>query len=1417
MRIIDFLLKKGEKMKEHSNCGIGVVANIDNTPHHNIVLDGIQILNRLEHRGGMLRDGSGDGAGIMTQIPRDFFKRVHGIDGNYYVAMTFLPKDEKKREVCEDVIRKTLNKEIMTILGIRKVPVKSEVLGNSAHKSMPEIYQYFIEDNKSEFDFYRVRREIEKNIYSRGIEKKDFYFVSFSNKTVVYKGLITPKQFNEFYLDLLEEDYKSAVVMVHQRFSTNTLPSWDLAHPFRILQHNGEINTISGNRNWIEARRSDSYSKDYSKESVEKLFPLTDSNNSDSANLDSVVEFMLKTGKNISEVLTTLVPSAWENNKSLEPKLKEYYEAKSLMMEPWDGPAGLITCTGDEVFAVLDRNGLRPMRYTLTKSGKLVISSEMGVLDTQFKDIKISGKLSAGEFLHLDLKAKKLLTREEIIERITASTNYKEEIRDIKYFEDKTTEPSLHMDEVNHEMERFSYTRDDLEVSIDYLQENQKEKVGSTTYDIALAAIDEDNPRLYFEYFRQKFAQVTNPPIDSIREATVFSIKSTYGSKKNLLDPCEPRGTIYSFDSPIVNNGVIEMIKSEGARSISTGFKSEIENAIQKVVDEAIFYAKKGCNIILSDRNTTRSIPILLISSAVHHALVEKGLRGRVGIAIESGEIREVAHYALLIGYGADIINPYLVLDYLHHKYSEISPYLKTIDKGIMKIMSKIGISSLSSYRGAKTFELIGVSKDVSDRFMGGTPTQIGGLTLEGIEKEILLRESKRYLSSKYIGEYTEVGRILKHKDSISNAKLLYDAIKSNNYNKYKEYSQCVSNSKTSIRDLLTFKGNPISIDEVEGEEDIISRFVASAMSFGALSKEAHENIAKAFNSVGASSNSGEGGEDTNRYLDNRISKVKQIASGRFGVNTNYLINANELQIKMAQGAKPGEGGHLPGRKVNGDISRIRNTVDGIDLISPPPHHDIYSIEDLAQLIHDLKSVNTEASISVKLASEAGVGIIASGTVKAGANKVVISGSEGGTGAATLSSLKCAATPWELGLSDTHKTLCENELRDLVKLQVDGGLRTGNDIVLSALLGADEYGLGTGLLMAQGCIMCRRCNTNSCPVGITTQKKKLRAKYHGSYEGIVTYLRFVAREARELLSSIGVRSIEEAIGRSSYITTKNLEGYKKEKLDLSEILREVYKPLESSCENKGIDPLNNLLLDRYLKNTNSYKGVINNTNRTIGATTSSSIQKDSNKGIFKKQDIELNGYSGQSFGAFAVEGQSITLEGYGNDYVAKGLSGGTIIIKKPLEIDGLAGCIVGNTVLYGATSGKLYLQGYAGERFAVRNSGALAIVEGIGNHGCEYMTGGKVVVLGEIGNNFGAGMSGGIAYLDKNYISLDNINNDTVQCFNLNDYDKKLLRKDLEDYYLATKSNRALKVLEDNLNSFIKVASPIYLEKIKEI
>ncbi|MCS5420905.1 MULTISPECIES: glutamate synthase large subunit [Psychrilyobacter] len=1411
-------------MKEHSNCGIGVVADINNIPQHQIVREGIKILNRLEHRGGTLRDGSGDGAGLLVQIPREFFKEKTGIDGDYHVAMTFLPKNEILRKTCIDIILEEASSAGAFILAEREVPVKEEILGSSARKSLPYIYQYFIEipQSKNNFSAYTLRRNIEKRISAEGIFKKDFYFASFSNKTVVYKGLITPKQFNDFYTDLSEESFKSAYVMIHQRFSTNTLPSWDLAQPFRILEHNGEINTINGNTAWIEARKNDTYSKEYLKDEIENIFPLTGSENSDSANLDSVVEFMMYTGKKLPEIVTTLVPQAWEKNNNLEKNLKEYYEAKSLVMEPWDGPAGLITSNGDEIFASLDRNGLRPMRYTITTDNKLIISSEMGVLDTDFSKIACSGKLSAGEFLHLDLIEKKLLTRNEIIERIISTTDYTEEIKNLKKYS-RAEEMKAHMEigEIENLLDRYSYTKEDIDMSIEHLAIEGKEMVASTNYDAPLAVLDEKNPRLFFDYFKQKFAQVTNPPTDSIREKSIFSITSHFGGRKNILDSTEDRGIIHQFTSPIVENKYISGLKKQNSAVISTAFEKNMEKSLKEIVENALSKAKENKNIILTDRGSKRSIPTLLAISAVHHALVKAGLRGRIGLAAESGEIREITHYALLIGYGADLVNPYLVLEYLAVKELDTAKYLKAVDDGIQKIMSKMGISSIASYRGAKIFEGIGLSRELCSKYMGNTSSDLDGLNIEDIEKEVILREEAGYSHRKSIGEFISLKNGLAHKNSYDMVKKLQEAISSKDYMKYKEYSDSFHRVKGTLRDHFNLKNNPIPLWEVESEEDILKRFVAGAMSFGALSKEAHETIAMAFNSIGAMSNSGEGGEDNDRLRDNRISQVKQVASGRFGVTTNYLMHARELQIKMAQGAKPGEGGHLPGHKVSEIIGKVRNTVPGTDLISPPPHHDIYSIEDLAQLIFDLKNLNTDARVSVKLASEKGVGIIASGTVKAGADKVVISGSDGGTGAAVSSSMKFAATPWELGLSDTHKVLCENDLRDLVKLQVDGGIKTGYDIVVAALLGADEYAFGSGLLVAEGCIFCRRCHTNSCPVGITTQKEELRKKFTGSVEDIIIYLKFIASEIRELLGSIGAKSLEEIIGRSSLLSSDLGSGYKKSKLNFDPIFREVRSQKEYCGNINTVDHLNEVICQNSNHGNLEYHGIIDNTNRSFGTTIAGKAQLEAFENNGKTNlNINLRGYSGQSFGAFAVKGQKITLEGYGNDYVAKGLSGGTIIIKKPQEADYPSdmGCIAGNTVLYGATGGELYLNGSAGERFAVRNSGASAVVEGIGNHGCEYMTGGHVVILGNTGNNFGAGMSGGTAYLLKEKFLEGNINMDMVECFDINEKDLGILEDLLKKHLEYTESEIAENILKKGFkNNFIKIASKRYLEKTRNI
>ena len=1392
---------------EKDNCGIGFIAKLDGKADTEIVKKGLNILKRLEHRGAVGADPeTGDGAGLLIQQPDDFLRSKLAEQGyslpefdDYAVGMIFLPPEEV---LIKNIIEEKIKEYNTELIAWREVPVAEDKIGDNAASTLPVIKQLFIKnktDNDSfTLELYLLRRAIEKAVRESELENKDFFHISsFSNQTIVYKGLLLAEQIEEFYLDL-QSEMKSQFALVHQRYSTNTFPSWDLAQPFRYLAHNGEINTLQGNINWMSAREPDLYSETIGAE-IKQVFPVNDRAESDSANLDHVLELMLASGMGLTEAITMLIPEAWEGNDELDRQLKDYYEYNATLMEPWDGPAAVTFTNGKEIGATLDRNGLRPVRYLVTKNDELVLASEVGGLEIPSAKIKKSGKLTPGEIILVDLEAGELKYNEQIKRELSEKKPYDkwlERKEYLKEFPEVKARYGNDFESIIKRLKLFGYDREELKVILAAMASDKKEPIGSMGNDTPLAVLSNQN-KLLFNYFKQLFAQVTNPPIDPIREELVMSLKSNLGSKANILEKKADKAEVIELDSPVIKNQELDKIlaldnQTFKAVEVDMLFNPDegLERGLNQLFKEVEAKIEAGYNIIvLSDRDAGENkaaIPSLLATSALHNHLIEVGKRNGVDLIIETGEAREIMHFALLIGYGALAVNPYLAFEsieylaqegiYLEGEDDLIANYLKAVEKGLLKIMSKMGISTIESYRGAQIFEAVGLNEEFVEQYFPGTASRIGGADIDVIEKEALLNYRQAKASEadnnsnkllNHPGEYSWRKDGEHHVFNPETISKLQQATRKGDYKLYQEYATLVneqSDNLATIRSLLKFvEQDPIPIKEVESVEKIRKRFMTGAMSFGSLSKEAHETLAQAMNKIGGMSNSGEGGEDSARYGTDKNSGVKQIASGRFGVTTEYMSNADELQIKMAQGAKPGEGGHLPGHKVSQAIADVRHTTPGIDLISPPPHHDIYSIEDLAQLIFDLKNVNPDARASVKLVSKVGVGTIAAGVAKADADMILISGFDGGTGAAPLTSIKHTGLPWELGLSETHQVLVENNLRDRVRVQTDGQMKTGRDVAIAALLGAEEFGFATAPLVVLGCVMMRCCHSNTCPVGIATQDKKLRERFSGQVDYIVNYFDFVAKELREIMAELGFRTVDEMIGQTDKLAlNQESTHWKSEKVDLSKILFKPEVPeggaryfVEQSSE------ITEAVFDRELisetkaawqdKEQVLLEKEIKNINRSTGTMLSGKIAKlHGSQGLADDTILlKLNGYAGQSFAMGGMKGITFELTGQANDYVGKALSGAKVIIKASEESGYQAedNIIAGNTILYGATAGELYLNGRVGERFAVRNSGAQAVVEGVGEHGCEYMTGGRVVILGAIGRNFAAGMSGGIAYI----------------------------------------------------------------------
>ena len=1444
---------------EHDACGVGMIVDIHGNKSHELVDQALRVLENMKHRGAEGADNkTGDGAGIMLQIPHEFIL-LQGIPvpekGKYGTGLIFLPKDEEEQKHILSILIEEVEREGLTLMHLRNVPVNSSILGKDALATEPDIKQVFItgasDTANLERTLYIIRKRIEKRI-----QHKDFYIVSLSSKNIVYKGMLSSMQVREYFPDLTQPYFTSGLAVVHSRFSTNTFPTWSLAQPFRLLAHNGEINTIRGNRAWMEARESVLSTPTLG--NVKDIRPIIQPNMSDSASLDNVLEFFVMSGLSLPHAMAMLVPESFNDKNPISEDLKAFYEYHSILMEPWDGPAALLFSDGRYAGGMLDRNGLRPARYLITKNDIMVVASEAGVINFEPGDIKEKGRLQPGKILLVDTQEGKIYYDGELKEQLATARPYRQWLSTNRIELDALRSGRKVQNKVeNHDrmLRTFGFTREDIERTITPMCNNGSEPTASMGNDTPLAVLS-DKPQLLFNYFRQQFAQVTNPAIDPIREELVMSLTEYIGAVgMNILVPNESHCKMVRLPHPVLNNTQLDIlcnIRYKGFNTVKLPMLFEVgrgkvglQDALNQLCKKAEESVNDGVNyIILSDRGIDAehaAIPSLLAVSAVHHHLISVQKRVQTALIVESGEIREVMHAALLLGYGASAICPYMVFSILddlvakgdiqmNYETAEKN-YIKAIRKGLYKIMSKMGISTIRSYRGAKIFEAVGLSEELLNAYFGTSTSSIGGIRLEEIAKDYIAFHDAGFTPKEMSDLLPNIGQFSYRKDGEKHAwnpetiAALQLATRLGSYKKFKEFTHLVDDKESPIflRDFFRFKRNPIPIDQVEPVENIVKHFVTGAMSFGAISKEAHEALALAMNKLGSRSNTGEGGEDSDRFHEtfdgiSLSSKTKQIASGRFGVTTEYLVNAEEIQIKVAQGAKPGEGGQLPGFKVNEIIAKTRHSIPGISLISPPPHHDIYSIEDLAQLIFDLKNVNPKAKISVKLVAESGVGTIAAGVAKAKADLIVISGAEGGTGASPASSMRYAGISPEIGLSETQQTLVLNGLRGQVRLQTDGQIKTGHDIISMALLGAEEFGFGTTVLIVLGCVMMRKCHTNTCPVGVATQDPQLREHFRGHYQYVVNYFQFLAQEVREYLAEMGFTRLEDIVGRTDLIELKPQQpGTKASLLDFSRMLHKVDSKAAIHNVTDQIHEISQVkdvamiaACQEALENGKevSLEYAIANTDRSVGAMLSGAVAaKYGNAGLPEQTiNVKFKGSAGQSFGAFLAHGISFRLEGEANDYLGKGLSGGRISVQPPVRsnFEAEKNTIAGNTLLYGATSGEVYINGRVGERFSVRNSGAIAVVEGVGDHCCEYMTGGRVVVLGETGRNFAAGMSGGVAYVwDKNHNFDYFCNMEMVELSLLEDSTaRKELHELIRQHYLYTGSQLARTML-DNWNRYI--------------
>ncbi|MET9700557.1 glutamate synthase large subunit [Streptomyces sp. NPDC006529] len=1475
---------------EHDACGVGFVANLTGEAGHTLVEQALTVLRNLEHRGATGSEpDSGDGAGILCQVPDAFLREVAGFDlpeaGAYAVGIAFLPADGSAQAVAQ--IEAIAAEEHLTVLGWREVPVTPDLLGNGARATMPAFSQLFVTGGTSRTESGGGSTGIELDrkafvLRKRAEREAGVYFPSLSARTIVYKGMLTTGQLEPFFPDLSDRRFASTLALVHSRFSTNTFPSWPLAHPYRFVAHNGEINTVKGNRNWMKARESQLASEAFGEGALERIFPICTPDASDSASFDEVLELLHLGGRSLPHSVLMMIPEAWENHTSMDPDRRAFYQYHSTLMEPWDGPACVTFTDGTQVGAVLDRNGLRPGRYWVTDDGLVVLGSEVGVLDIDPAKVVRKGRLQPGKMFLVDTAQKRIIEDDEIKADLAGAAPYAEwlEAGEIELEDLPEREHIVHTHaSVTRRQQTFGYTEEELKIILAPMARTGGEPLGSMGTDSPIAALSE-RPRLLFDYFTQLFAQVTNPPLDAIREELVTSLLSSLGPEGNLLEPTSASCRSVTLPFPVIDNDELAKLVHINADGDMSGMKAAtlsglyrvsgggeaLAARIQEIRAEADAAIESGARlIVLSDRHSDAEhapIPSLLLTSAVHHHLIATKQRTQVGLLIEAGDVREVHHVALLIGYGAAAVNPYLAMESVEdllragtflsglEPEQAIKNLIYALGKGVLKVMSKMGISTVASYRGAQVFEAIGLDEEFVGTYFSGTATKIGGAGLDVIAKEVAARHAKAYPASGIApahraldigGEYQWRREGEPHLFDPDTVFRLQHATRNRRYDIFKQYTDRVNEQSErlmTLRGLFGFdtESRPsISIDEVEPVADIVKRFSTGAMSYGSISSEAHETLAIAMNQLGAKSNTGEGGEDPDRLYDPaRRSAIKQVASGRFGVTSEYLVNADDIQIKMAQGAKPGEGGQLPGHKVYPWVAKTRHSTPGVGLISPPPHHDIYSIEDLAQLIHDLKNANPAARIHVKLVSEVGVGTVAAGVSKAHADVVLISGHDGGTGASPLTSLKHAGGPWELGLAETQQTLLLNGLRDRIVVQTDGQLKTGRDVVIAALLGAEEFGFATAPLVVSGCVMMRVCHLDTCPVGIATQNPVLRERFSGKPEFVVNFFEFIAEEVRELLAELGFRTIEEAVGHAELLdTSKAVAHWKAQGLDLDPLFHVpalaegavrhavieqdhgLAKALDNELIRLAADALNAPSAEAALPVRAQV--AIRNINRTVGTMLGHEVTKRFGGAGLPDDTIDLTftGSAGQSFGAFLPRGITLRLEGDANDYVGKGLSGGRIVVRPDRGADHLAeySTIAGNTIGYGATGGEMFLRGRTGERFCVRNSGALVVSEGVGDHGCEYMTGGQAVVLGETGRNFAAGMSGGVAYV----VDLDpcnvNVGNAGAVENDLSDADKQWLHDVVRRHEEETGSTVAAKLLADwsvSVDRFSKIIPTTY-------
>ena len=1495
--------KKGlyDPQFEKDSCGVGLVANIKGVPSRKIMDDAFNVNSKMDHRGGCgFEENTGDGAGILVALPDKFFRaeaKKLGIKlpnfGSYAVGNIFLPVDEEQKQLCIKITESVIYDEGQECLGWRDVPVDADKadVGPASRKAQPTIKQIFIKSGadieQDEFDrkLYLIRKQISHKIRGNDelCEAKLFYVCSLSTSVIVYKGMLTPAQLFPFYPDLENKDFETHLAMVHSRFSTNTFPSWDRAQPNRYMCHNGEINTLKGNMNAMKARQG-TVSSDLFGDDINKLFPITELDCTDSGSFDNVLEFLILSGRSLQESVMMMIPEAWQSDKNMSQQKKAFYQFSSSMIEPWDGPASIVFTDGRKVGAVLDRNGLRPSRYYLTEDNTVIMASEVGVLPIKPEKVIKKGRLQPGKMFLIDFDKGKMIPDEEIKSEIVEQSPYElwnDKIVELETLKTKEDTTSVREDLIAR-MRAFGYTTETMQFMLMPLVSELRDPLGSMGNDAALACLS-DKPRLLYDYFKQLFAQVTNPAIDSIREEVIMSLECLIGPEGNLLENDENNVRRLKITNPILSNAELNSIKNISigtwkTKTIDLTFEARsglegMKQRLKEICIEAEDAIKDSYSfIILSDKNISKSdmvLSSLLACSTIHHHLVESQLRTKIGIVIETGEAREVHHHCLLFGYGADAVNPYLAYESLFQSLKDgslkdknlpdessiISAYKTGTKKGILKVMAKMGISTLHSYKGAQIFEAVGLSNEIIDESFPGTASRVEGITFEALFDE---QKRRHYLG--YPEEELNVSTLPNPGDfhwrnggdshmwdpkTISSLQLAARTNNEDAYWAFAKHANEVSTKQSSLRGLLKFKSknDPISLDEVESEKEIVKRFATGAMSLGSISTESHESLAIAMNQLGGKSNTGEGGEDPIRFKPDKsgISKrsaIKQVASGRFGVTMRYLTNSDELQIKISQGAKPGEGGELPGKKVDDYIAKIRHSTPGVGLISPPPHHDIYSIEDIAQLIHDLKNANRTSRISVKLVSEVGVGTIAAGVVKAKTDHLVIAGHDGGTGASPLTSIKHAGLPWELGVAETHQTLVMNNLRSRVVLQTDGQIKTGKDVAIAALLGAEEFGFATAPLVTLGCIMMRKCHLNTCPVGIATQDKELRKKFKGKPEHVVNYLFMVAKDLRMIMADLGFKTVNEMIGRVDCLETDiAIDHWKRNGLDFSKILQPAEKIFENTevynikSQDHGLaKALDNKLIEKCKNAIESGEKVrlnsdIVNTNRTVGTMLSNEVAKVWEENNLPEDTIDINfkGSAGQSFAAWLVKGITFRLEGDANDYVGKGLSGGKLIIYPPKNSKFKAeeNILLGNVALYGATSGEAYFRGIAAERFCVRNSGASVVVEGIGDHGCEYMTGGKAVILGPTGRNFGAGMSGGIAYIyDKDKDFDKNCNKETFEIESLLEEDLKDLKELITNHFNYTGSVVAEKIIESwdiEVERFIKVMPTDYKRVLNEM